>query len=37
MTIFVLAEKIGPAGPSVARVAGLAMIAFGVFVWSASL
>jgi predicted metal-binding membrane protein len=37
MTIFVLVEKIGPAGALVARVAGVAMIASGVLVWSARL
>ena len=37
MTIFVLVEKIGPAGAFVARVAGVAMIAAGALVWSASL
>ena len=35
MTIFVLLEKIGPAGALVARVAGVAMIASGALVWSA--
>jgi predicted metal-binding membrane protein len=35
MTIFVLVEKIGPAGAFIARVAGVAMIAAGVFVWTA--
>lgn len=34
MTIFVLVEKIGPAGAFVARAAGVAMIAAGVFVWT---
>jgi len=33
MTIFVLVEKIGPAGALVARVAGVAMIAAGALVW----
>jgi predicted metal-binding membrane protein len=33
MTIFVLVEKIGSAGALVTRLAGVAMIAFGVFVW----
>jgi predicted metal-binding membrane protein len=37
MMIFVLVEKIGPAGAPVARVAGVAMIAAGALVWSASL
>ena len=37
MTIFVLVEKIGPAGAFVARVAGVAMIASGALVWSARL
>jgi predicted metal-binding membrane protein len=37
MAIFVLVEKIGPAGAFVARVAGVAMIAAGVVVWSARL
>ena len=37
MTIFVLVEKIAPAGALVARVAGVAMIASGALVWSASL
>ena len=37
MTIFVLLEKIGPAGAVLARVAGVAMIASGALVWSASL
>ena len=37
MTIFVLVEKVGPAGAFVARVAGVAMIACGARVWSASL
>jgi predicted metal-binding membrane protein len=35
MTIFVLVEKIGPAGAFVARVAGVAMIACGALVLSA--
>jgi predicted metal-binding membrane protein len=35
ITIFVLVEKIGPAGVFVARLAGGAMIAAGVFVWGA--
>ncbi len=34
MTIFVLVEKIGPAGAWVARVAGVAMVAAGALVWS---
>jgi len=33
MTIFVLVEKVGPAGALVARVAGVAMIAAGALVW----
>jgi predicted metal-binding membrane protein len=37
MTIFVLVERIGPAGAFVARVAGVTMIAVGAFVWSAIL
>jgi predicted metal-binding membrane protein len=37
MTIFVLVEKLGPAGALVARGAGVAMIASGALVWSASL
>jgi predicted metal-binding membrane protein len=37
MTIFVLVEKIGPAGAFVTRVAGLAMIASGAYVWSVGL
>lgn len=37
IAIFVLVEKVGPAGALVARVAGVAMIAFGVYIWSASL
>jgi predicted metal-binding membrane protein len=37
MTIFVLVEKIVPAGAFVARVAGVAMIAAGALVWSANL
>jgi predicted metal-binding membrane protein len=37
MTLFVLVEKIGPAGALVARVAGVAMIACGALVWTASL
>ena len=37
MAIFVLVEKIGPAGAFVARVAGVAMIAVGALVWSAHL
>ena len=37
LTVFVLVEKIGPAGALVARVAGVAMIAAGAFVWSAHL
>jgi len=32
MTIFVLVEKLGPAGAFVARVAGVAMIAAGTLV-----
>lgn len=35
ITIFVLVEKIGPAGAVVARVAGVTMIIAGVLVWSA--
>jgi predicted metal-binding membrane protein len=35
MTIFVLVEKIGPAGALITRVAGVAMIASGIFVWLA--
>jgi predicted metal-binding membrane protein len=34
MAIFVLVEKIGPAGAFVARVVGVAMIAAGALVWS---
>ena len=34
MTIFVLVEKVGPAGAFVARAAGVAMVAYGVFVFS---
>jgi predicted metal-binding membrane protein len=37
MTIFVLLEKIGPAGAWVARAAGVAMIVCGALVWSARL
>jgi predicted metal-binding membrane protein len=37
MTIFVLLEKIGPAGALVTRVAGVAMIGSGVFVWLAAI
>jgi len=37
MAIFVLLEKIGPAGAIVARVAGVAMIVCGALVWSARL
>jgi predicted metal-binding membrane protein len=37
MAIFVLLEKLGPAGALVARVAGVAMIASGALVWSARL
>jgi predicted metal-binding membrane protein len=37
LTIFVLVEKIGPAGALVARGAGLAMIAAGVLVWTTRL
>jgi len=37
MTIFVLVEKIVPMGAFVARVAGVAMIAAGMLVWSANL
>jgi len=37
MTIFVLVEKIGPAGRLVARAAGVAMIAAGALVWNARL
>ena len=37
LTIFVLLEKIGPAGAFVARAAGVAMIAGGALVWRASL
>ena len=37
MTMFVLVEKIGPAGALVARVAGVAMIVCGALVWSARL
>ena len=33
MTLFVLVEKIGPAGVFVARVAGVAMLASGAFIW----
>jgi predicted metal-binding membrane protein len=37
MTIFVLLEKVGPAGLVVARVAGMAMIICGALVWNARL
>jgi predicted metal-binding membrane protein len=37
IAIFVLVEKIGPAGVVVARVAGVGMIAAGAFVWRANL
>ena len=37
MTVFVLLEKIGPAGAWVARIAGVAMIASGAMVWGAHL
>jgi predicted metal-binding membrane protein len=37
LAIFVLAEKIGPAGPLVARAAGVAMITAGALVWGAYL
>jgi len=37
MTIFVLVEKVGPAGRLVARAAGVAMIAAGALVWNARL
>jgi predicted metal-binding membrane protein len=37
MTIFVLVEKLGPAGALVARITGVAMIAAGVLVWSSNL
>lgn len=37
ITVFVLVEKIGPAGPMVARIAGAAIIAAGVLVWSGNL
>jgi predicted metal-binding membrane protein len=37
LAIFVLAEKIAPAGALVARVAGLAMITAGVLAWSTGL
>jgi predicted metal-binding membrane protein len=37
ITIFVLVEKIGPAGAFVARAAGVAMIAAGALVWGANL
>jgi predicted metal-binding membrane protein len=36
IAVFVLVEKVGPAGAVVARAAGVAMIAFGVFVWRGS-
>jgi predicted metal-binding membrane protein len=34
LAIFVLAEKIAPPGPLLARVAGVAMITAGALVWS---
>lgn len=34
MTVFVLVEKIGPGGAFVARIAGFAMIAAGILVWT---
>jgi len=37
MAIFVLVEKLAPAGALVARVAGVAMITAGALVWSTSL
>jgi len=37
MTVFVLVEKIGPAGAIVARVAGVLMIAAGALVWAGHL
>jgi len=37
IAIFVLAEKIGPAGAHLARIGGIAMIAAGVLVWGATL
>ena len=37
LAIFVLVEKIGPAGAVVARAAGVAMVAAGALVWSGSL
>lgn len=37
MAIFVLVEKVGPAGALVTRAAGVAMIAFGALVWSGRL
>jgi predicted metal-binding membrane protein len=37
LTIFVLVEKIGPAGALVARGAGIAMIAAGALVWTTRL
>ena len=37
MTVFVLVEKIGPAGAWVARVAGVAMVAAGALVWTGRL
>jgi predicted metal-binding membrane protein len=37
LTIFVLMEKIGPAGAFVARVAGVAMVAGGTLIWSVRL
>jgi predicted metal-binding membrane protein len=36
LAIFVLVEKIGPAGAFVARAAGVAMVAAGALVWSGS-
>jgi len=37
LTVFVLVEKIGPAGAIVARAAGLVMIAAGALVWAGHL
>jgi predicted metal-binding membrane protein len=37
IAIFVLVEKVGPAGAFVARAAGLAMVAAGALVWSGKL
>jgi predicted metal-binding membrane protein len=37
LAIFVLVEKIAPAGGFVARAAGVAMVAAGALVWSGSL